>query len=306
MLLRLRAFRGRVRLIEHSAPPAFRCVARAAGNGSPAPCVPGMSGADLVDPNGELWYTRHQASLDPELVQRDARLRHAVSRDVAAACVDARQAKEWTVNSGRSISARRLGALSSPRNPPVPEWPELEPAEATAARLQSGAAEARRQERRQEREAAKREEVRRWREARDAERAARPVDGRSRQQRSPRAQRALQEAGRRGVAEFAERKIAAAEHQKELPRYGQWVVREKPKRREVRVADAGGGGGAGVAGRQTKLVLTAEEKLERQTKQIGKIVRDAVASNRSLGARLPLSTPLCLWIGISPLRSGWH
>ena len=82
-----------------------------------------MSGADLVDPNGELWYTRHQASLDPELVQRDAQLRHAVSRDVAAACVDARQAKEWTVNSGRSISARRLGALSSPRNPPRWELP---------------------------------------------------------------------------------------------------------------------------------------------------------------------------------------
>ena len=61
-----------------------------------------------------------------------------------------------------------------------------------------------------------------------------------------------------------------------------------------------------MAGRQTKLVLTAEEKLERQTKQIGKIVRDAVASNRSLGARLPLSTLLCLWIGVLPLRSGWH
>ena len=35
----------------------------------------------------------------------------------------------------------------------------------------------------------------------------------------------------------------------------------------------------------TKLVLTAEEKIERQTTQIGKIVRDAIASNRSLGGK---------------------
>ena len=40
-----------------------------------------------------------------------------------------------------------------------------------------------------------------------------------------------------------------------------------------------------VATRETKLVLTAEEKLERQTSQIGKIVRDAIASNRSLGGK---------------------
>ena len=36
---------------------------------------------------------------------------------------------------------------------------------------------------------------------------------------------------------------------------------------------------------QTKLKLTAAEKLERQTAQIGKIVRDAIASNRSLGGK---------------------
>ena len=41
----------------------------------------------------------------------------------------------------------------------------------------------------------------------------------------------------------------------------------------------------GVASRDTKLVLSAEEKLARQTKQIGKIVRDAIASNRSLGGK---------------------
>ena len=62
---------------------------------------------------------------------------------------------------------RAAGAgLESQPAASVPEWPELEPAEATAARLQSGAAEARRQARRQERAAATREEVRRWRAAR--------------------------------------------------------------------------------------------------------------------------------------------
>ena len=40
-----------------------------------------------------------------------------------------------------------------------------------------------------------------------------------------------------------------------------------------------------VATRETKLVLTAEEKLERQTKAIGKIIRGAIKSKRSLGGK---------------------
>ena len=43
--------------------------------------------------------------------------------------------------------------------------------------------------------------------------------------------------------------------------------------------------GGGVAGGDTKLVLTAEQKLERQTKQIGQVVRNAIKSNRSLGGK---------------------
>ena len=42
---------------------------------------------------------------------------------------------------------------------------------------------------------------------------------------------------------------------------------------------------AGVANKATKLELTAEEKLERQTSQVGKIVRDAIKNNRSLGGK---------------------
>ena len=34
-----------------------------------------------------------------------------------------------------------------------------------------------------------------------------------------------------------------------------------------------------------KIVLTAEQKLQRQTKQIGKIIRDAIRSKRSLGGK---------------------
>ena len=41
----------------------------------------------------------------------------------------------------------------------------------------------------------------------------------------------------------------------------------------------------GVANKATKLELTAEEKLERQTSQVGKIVRDAIKNNRSLGGQ---------------------
>ena len=41
----------------------------------------------------------------------------------------------------------------------------------------------------------------------------------------------------------------------------------------------------GVASRATKLELSKEEKLERQTAQIGKIIRDAMRSNRSLGGK---------------------
>jgi len=36
---------------------------------------------------------------------------------------------------------------------------------------------------------------------------------------------------------------------------------------------------------EVKLLLTAEEKLERQTKQIGKIIRSAIKNNRSLGGK---------------------
>ena len=38
-------------------------------------------------------------------------------------------------------------------------------------------------------------------------------------------------------------------------------------------------------GKGIKLVLTAEEKIERQTKQIGKIIRNAISSQRSLGGK---------------------
>ena len=34
-----------------------------------------------------------------------------------------------------------------------------------------------------------------------------------------------------------------------------------------------------------KIVLTAEQKLQRQTKQIGKIIRNAISSQRSLGGK---------------------
>ena len=34
-----------------------------------------------------------------------------------------------------------------------------------------------------------------------------------------------------------------------------------------------------------KIVLTAEQKLQRQTKQIGKIIRDAIHAKRSLGGK---------------------
>ena len=42
---------------------------------------------------------------------------------------------------------------------------------------------------------------------------------------------------------------------------------------------------SGVASRATKLELSKEEKLERQTAQIGKVVRAAIKNNRSLGGK---------------------
>lgn len=67
-----------------------------------------------VDPHGELWYTRHQRSLDPELQARDARLRHSVSRDVTAACVEARASADWRVDTGKTIARHRIHVRSRP------------------------------------------------------------------------------------------------------------------------------------------------------------------------------------------------
>ena len=64
--------------------------------------------SNQVDPNGELWYTRHMQSLDPALKARDARLRHSVSRDVAAACVEARTSADWRVDTGKTIARHRI------------------------------------------------------------------------------------------------------------------------------------------------------------------------------------------------------
>lgn len=66
------------------------------------------TGMSAADPNSELWYTRHQQSLDPELKARDARLRHSVSRDVAAACVEARISADWRVDTGKTIARHRI------------------------------------------------------------------------------------------------------------------------------------------------------------------------------------------------------
>ena len=61
-----------------------------------------------ADPNAELWFTRHQQALDPALKARDARLRHSVTRDVAAACVEARTTAEWRVDTGKTIARHRI------------------------------------------------------------------------------------------------------------------------------------------------------------------------------------------------------
>ena len=67
-----------------------------------------------VDPHGELWYTRHQQSLNPELQSRDARLRHSVSRDVTAACVEARASADWRVDTGKTIARHRIDVRLRP------------------------------------------------------------------------------------------------------------------------------------------------------------------------------------------------
>ena len=61
------------------------------------------------------------------------------------------------------------------------------------------------------------------------------------------------------------------------------AVRQRfPKRRP---SDQKGGSARLATRKGMKLKLSAAEKLERQTTQIGKIVRDAIASNRSLGGK---------------------
>ena len=73
-------------------------------------------------PHGELWFTRHQAERDPALA---ARLRQAVSRDVASACVDARTTAEYTVDAGRTISKHRVEVRRGPLAPLCIGAPQL-------------------------------------------------------------------------------------------------------------------------------------------------------------------------------------
>jgi hypothetical protein len=66
-----------------------------------------------------------------------------------------------------------------------------------------------------------------------------------------------------------------------------------------------------------KIVLTAEQKLQRQTKQIGNIIRDAIRSKRSLGGKAmkniegafkaidkDLQDPRLWWLRGGPLHTG--
>jgi hypothetical protein len=77
------------------------------------PCHESDGGAFLEG----LWYTRHERSKPPAEVQRQAKIIHEVSRDVAMASLEVRHRTSWQVDTGQFISPRRVAQLATPRMP---------------------------------------------------------------------------------------------------------------------------------------------------------------------------------------------